>query len=653
MDTNDELKLDAFVAISGADFVRQRLTHGLSIGNPSLEAEAYMIKSRVKSVDSLITKVIERKEGKPGYAAADATDIVGLRILCLFRNELPVLVGRFLRFVDWSQKTPYFLFAGENLEDCIKEVIIYPTSDVHDTYIDLCVTELASYNLFQAVDNRYSGGPLVEIDRKDSRYSSIHIVLYANGPNPHLGEKVPVEVQIRTSIEDVWGEIDHRLRYKLRQREKESIEPNSDEDTGISRQVEREVSEYLRALKKSLDASSEMAGIIDSKIKSLDFSRHPLQSSGNNISIGLKKIAELPIPDSHRDISNDIVNQLSACYEGVRSIRAENGSPNVKSLVDQFDVAQRRIDSLLSDVSFTSKLRGKNRSRVLFHFLMERALAYYWMASLVRSLKSGYHGNLVEAQALEYIRIALSLYQGSAGTESGVDNPILAFRVGAILDLKGEHELARSKYGEAFSLLEGNVDLSDGSYFRSRIPLQYAISLWQSGENLKRRSIEFGGLSLVEGQRRALYLEALDITRRLLEAPAIDPNLDDWPVSWTDQYANVQNNILDFALSYLRAGGSEACLAERGLDRAGLRRLLDGLIPLGVGSILNVTFADTVRAASKHLGDVELNVAAAHRVLELIDSKDFGLSLPDMAYREMRFDALADIEYNKGRKLPS
>lgn len=647
MNSNDKLKLDAFVAISGADFVRQRLLHGLSIGNPSLEAEAYMIKSRVKGVDSLMTKVVERQEVRPGYSAADATDIVGLRILCLFRNELPVLVRRFLNFLEWSQKNPYFLFSGEKIKDCIKEIIIYPTSDIHDTYIDLCITEFSSFQLFQKNDLRYTEGPSVEIDRKDSRYSSIHIVLDANGPNLDLGEQVPVEVQIRTSIEDVWGEIDHRLRYKLRQKEKESSEISGESN---GKQVEREVAEYLRALKKSLDASSEMAGIIDSKIKSLDFARHPLQSSSNNISIGLKSIASLPVPESHRDVSNEIMELLSACYEGVSSLRAEKGAPHVRSLLDQFDIAQRRIDSLLSDTSFTMRLRGRNRDRVLFHFTMERALAYYWMASLVRSLKSGYQGNLVEAQALEFIRISLSLYQSASATPGYSENPILSFRVGAILDLKGDHELARSKYGEAVSLLESDFNLSEGSYFRSRIPVQYAISLWQSAENLKRRSTEFGGLSLVEGQRRALYLEALEITRRLLDAPTIDPDLDDWPVSWTDQYTNVQNNILDFALCYLSSGGTEAELAERGMDRATIGELLGALMPDGVASIANVTFADTVRAAAKYLGDIDLNDAAAHKVLELIDGKDFGLSLPDIAYREMRFDALRDIEYNKKRK---
>ena len=199
-------------------------------------------------------------------------------------------------------------------------------------------------------------------------------------------------------------------------------------------------------------------------------------------------------------------------------------------------------------------------------------------------------------------------------------------------------------------MLETENNLGSGSYFRTRIPLQYGISLWQNAEELKRRASEFGGIELVNIQRQSFYKEAILITLPLLDFDPSKEEVDDWPVSWTDQHSNVQNNILDFSLCYMNAGGADSDLAELGLDRQALQKLLMELVPNGVQAISIVSFADTVRAAARLLGDVDLNDSAAHRVLELIDGKDFALSLPDIAYQEMQIDALNDIKYNQDQK---
>ena len=433
MQNQDQLRLDAFVALSGAEFARQRILHGLSVGNPSLEAEAYMIKSRVKAADSLVTKVLERLPKKPSYKAEDVRDVIGLRLLTLFRNELPILVRRFLNFVEWSQKDPFFLFHGNMISDCIEEIIIYPTSVNSDPYVGLCIAEFASFGFFAKDDPRYCGGVPVFIDTKDSRYSSIHVVLFANGANVNVGEKVPVEVQLRTSIEDVWGEIDHRLRYKLRQKEKEIIIDN--EKTKENHFIEREVSAYLKTLKISLDASSEIADTIETSIKSLDFEKRSIQTSKSNISIGIRDIKKLNIKSSYSDLLDNIVSKLESAYSGIQSLPNQPSIDVITTLMNSFDDTQNAIQKLLHDSGFLSHLEKPNVLDAKYTLMMERALLFYWMASLVRSLHGNYKGQYSGVKATEHLRTAFSLYHEVAQLKLHSNDPILAFRVATVLDL--------------------------------------------------------------------------------------------------------------------------------------------------------------------------------------------------------------------------
>lgn len=639
MDGLDQLRLEAFTALSGADFVRQRLLHGFSMGSPSLESEAYMIKSRVKAADSLVTKVLERREEKPLYRASDVRDIIGLRILSLFRNDLPILVRRFLYFIEWSQRDPFSLFYGTGLDESIEEIKIYPTSDMTDPYVGLCIGEFATFGFFEKSDPRYAGGVPVIIDRKDSRYSSIHIVLWANGANTNVGERVPVEVQLRTSIEDVWGEIDHRLRYKTRQKKKEDF---SSQTQDVIIDIESDVSSYLKTLKKSLDTSSEMADIIETRMKSIDFERHPLQSNRNNISIGIGALLQAPIPKKiERDVRST-VEALKGCYSQVQSLESPPSKASIRSIASIFERCQSDLIKYYDVVCADDSVEIGWLDRVSYFLLMERALCLYWMASLNRSLQSSSDSQAREAKTVEHIRTALSLYQRVAAIDGYAADPVLSFRIATALDLKGDTELAQSKYREAVMLLEGSSDLPAGHYFRNRIPMQYAISLWQSAENMRRKASEYGGLTFVNRARQDLYREAILVTKPLISFEVTPDEQDSWPVDILDQNINAKNNVLDYAIAFLRAGGPEEELASHGLGRKFLKECLDSLVGEGVSQIDKVTVADTVRAAAKFLENDELRRSAANRVLELIDNKDFTVVLPDVAYQEMKLDAMRD-----------
>jgi ppGpp synthetase/RelA/SpoT-type nucleotidyltranferase len=48
----------------------------------------------------------------------------------------------------------------------------------------------------------------INTEQKDSFYTSIHYVL-----KPNSKSKAICEVQVRTLLEEVWGEIDHKMNY--------------------------------------------------------------------------------------------------------------------------------------------------------------------------------------------------------------------------------------------------------------------------------------------------------------------------------------------------------------------------------------------------------------------------------------------------------
>jgi putative GTP pyrophosphokinase len=48
----------------------------------------------------------------------------------------------------------------------------------------------------------------IEVSVKDSHYTSVHYVI-----KPNASSDVTCEIQVRTLLEEVWGEIDHRLNY--------------------------------------------------------------------------------------------------------------------------------------------------------------------------------------------------------------------------------------------------------------------------------------------------------------------------------------------------------------------------------------------------------------------------------------------------------
>ena len=141
----------------------------------------YLTKTRVKSPDSIYLKT-KRRDIR---SLNQIRDLAGMRVLCLFEQDL-YEVNEFI--VSELPKRDFQLLEAE----------IYNWSD------DYAVQRLQAL-LSPGIDQNK-----VKLKQRESGYKSIHYsVQYRVGQ-----VEVAIEVQLRTLLQDVWGELEHALSYK-------------------------------------------------------------------------------------------------------------------------------------------------------------------------------------------------------------------------------------------------------------------------------------------------------------------------------------------------------------------------------------------------------------------------------------------------------
>jgi ppGpp synthetase/RelA/SpoT-type nucleotidyltranferase len=148
----------------------------------------HSLKWRTKSFKSLEGKIFRKiDEAKDANSAFDITpknlflkinDLAGLRILHLNTDQLP------------------FIASGLNalFEEEIYTLFEQPTARTWDDESRAFLTEL--------------GFKIINKPSKPSFYTSVHYVI-----KPSKKTEVTCEIQVRTLMEEVWGEVDHLLNY--------------------------------------------------------------------------------------------------------------------------------------------------------------------------------------------------------------------------------------------------------------------------------------------------------------------------------------------------------------------------------------------------------------------------------------------------------
>ncbi len=202
IDEDKDLSYQAAVAKRGASSVVKRLLNLVNEGAPSISDLAYAIRAREKEDFKIVEKVQRKRIEDPTYDVNRLRDIVGLRIVTLYRLDALEIIPRLIELIQANAGTDTALFESADLE----EIKIYSTNPRGDA--QKLPKEVA--NLF----NSLGYGSKVAIDGMPSNYTSIHLVVWCRGRYRDAYRRVPVEIQIRTALEDAWGEIDHKLKYK-------------------------------------------------------------------------------------------------------------------------------------------------------------------------------------------------------------------------------------------------------------------------------------------------------------------------------------------------------------------------------------------------------------------------------------------------------
>lgn len=142
----------------------------------SLPKESIIIKSRIKSVDSFLLKLKNMKWPTFYYPTEVVKDLIGARIVCWFVDDCYGLL-------DYITKGNHFIINQAEIKDYIK-------SPMKQGYRAIHIPVEIKYD---SVQRAKKGG-------------AIRIV----------NEPILCEIQIRTKLQDAWGDLTHEFYYKNR-----------------------------------------------------------------------------------------------------------------------------------------------------------------------------------------------------------------------------------------------------------------------------------------------------------------------------------------------------------------------------------------------------------------------------------------------------
>jgi ppGpp synthetase/RelA/SpoT-type nucleotidyltranferase len=334
--------------------------------------EAYAIKARVKTEEKLIEKLYRKRNDK-NYELTDITDVIGVRIVSLFREDMIDIFRKLIDVIKHHEVTSENPF----LKDQFDEVIIYAQNELDPLAANI---KLLSHSLLRGTDVKHG----ISLEG----YSSIHLVSRTE-KKVQLESgliHIPVEIQIRTVFEDAWGEIDHKFKYK--------------ESVNILNPTT--VSENLKVLKKFSDACSLYADeirnhAIDKETKPYaSFSTYPVDT-GDEIHDCLKGLG----------LSSDILDKyLSLRKDLLKYTDSSTAKPETLKLISAADAFLDLNKAIIS----MNTLDKSNIEYIDYHLSMHAALC------------------MLATKESKKLRIALDIYKTLSDTYP--DNPMVSYRLG-------------------------------------------------------------------------------------------------------------------------------------------------------------------------------------------------------------------------------
>ena len=346
-----ELELKAFQVNAPASEAMRDVLQALEASN--IKKVAYAIRSRTKTVQKIIEKVHlkrnpedDEKEPKPYYEPENIRDIVGLRIITLFREDMIEVLRDVLKMIEHNGDATSPFINGE-----VEEAIIYSPDVVGDTQ--------AISNRVRAVLRSSGFENITHSEVMESMYSSIHLVVWCEPFHEGKRVRVPVEIQIRTVFEDAWGEIDHKLRYKDHQPK-----------------AERKNLPHLNVLKSFTDGCSKYADLIKLSTDSHDVLHVP-RSIVRSLGVGdvIKAIGS---------IATEVKTQIEEAYKLQSAGMASIDSDKTVKLLNAAELFQKICDD-------HPPKKAQQKKLFRYYMMMEKAFCL---------LESGDRGALNQAVSI-------------------------------------------------------------------------------------------------------------------------------------------------------------------------------------------------------------------------------------------------------------
>ena len=648
MDIDGQIELDCIGALAGAAEVRNRILSGLALGYPSIESSTYMIKCRVKEHESLVRKVKDkRKNGKMDYSAKDVTDIIGLRLLALYRRDIPVLVKRFLSFIESGQKDGFSLFSGSKFRDSCTEIIIYTSSPGYDEVEKLVIDEFRGQGLSISdngkVEKENKSLSDVRVVRKKSQYSSIHLIVWCrNNISKQSKHRIPMEVQIRTSLEDVWGEIDHSIRYKS----------SIISDNRAAAESIESAYEHLGALKSLLDGCARSADAIADQMRRASPVGQLSTAQTSALSVNLGTLSELSVPEKSTKALVMAVESLKVAFSELEKGEFSRDTTEIFRLARIFSSCADSFQSIRNDVEQEFFENTDSKTESIYYLIMESALCCYWAGRILSIVDKDNLEKEKNMEPLSFFKKSLQLYSDVGAVIGYFEDAILAYRIANVLSAMGDHELALTKFEEATRYLNFHEQPNLGKYhfLRVRIPRQYGIAIWESAQRIWYKADDVGMPDFMLELRQELYCKAIAVTLPLLDVKVEyegEPPYFYAPAGGSERVVTA-NNILDYSLCYLRARGDKQTLEALGVTLARRDEFVAAISCNGNLAKVDAPFMlDTLRAAKIELyGDIDGARQAALRLIQLLSTNraHWNLSFGERFVDEMISDAEATLE---------
>lgn len=605
LDDEDRIDLDVRRALDGAQGVRARLEAYLSLGVPSIRDTAYAIKSRVKQPSSAKKKILDHQKKDPSYSARNLRDIVGFRFITLYESFKSTLLRELLRMIE--------AHAGCNVGLFINNPSGMTTTPIEEIKIFVVKGSDSEAQLGIILDQlkregyHRDAGSLapVEVETKDSKYSSIHIVVWCNGQGTDKANKpVPVEIQIRSAFEDVWGEIDHSLKYK----DEDDAHPDYD---SMKLSVLQRARSDIKNLKNIMQAASERADSIRDLLRILDEEKGIVSAPLSSLSSFEAYL------DQNRLLPRGVREAMSAMLrkqndalgmEERKALSLEDRRPFYDAIKDVLS-GWAVLDEEWSDKP-NPAVSPDCRRDIGWHIRMEQAMCQLAAGQGAARFAASGAGNFYQ-EARDHIAEALRAYRKLAEEYPG--RAIVSYRMALALDELGESDLAIDQLEKAVVFLEADNIIPGNSWLKIVAPRTLGYLLWDKADMHRERG---KGLGLPPDFMKA---ERLELLRKAYVYTSAVIGRDVESYDGPDGHRNTEienclsiNNAASYALEITKL---DAKLDDIGVTPDLIKHWTSVLSTCGLWMQARVDILDTLRQLLCFIGDEPGAIKIADKVI--------------------------------------